>query len=111
MVVPAFLLASLMATSVGFGLAQVIRDPLVTNVLVNALIFVVLLFSPVVFPISQLPRWLADVYCVLPIYYLPQVMRERDHRPGPDVAVSYVVLAAWTVAASAATAWVIGRRS
>ena len=50
MAVPAFILASLMATSVGFAMALAIRDPLVTNVIVNALIFVVLLFSPVCIP-------------------------------------------------------------
>ena len=44
MAAPAFLLASLMATSVGFGLAQAVRSPLVVNVIVNVLIFVVLLF-------------------------------------------------------------------
>ena len=100
-----------MATSVGFGLAQAIRNPLVTNVVVNLLIFVVLMFSPVVFPIGQLPSWLADLHRVLPIYHLAQVLRASvttglvNH-----VAISYAVLAAWTVAAWAAAAWVIGRR-
>ena len=64
-----------MATSVGFGMAQLIAKPLVTNAIVNALIFVVLLFSPVQFPISRLPLWLADVHRVLPIYYLAEVLR------------------------------------
>jgi hypothetical protein len=41
--IPAFLLAGLMSTSIGFGLAQVIRDPVVANVIVNVLIFVLLL--------------------------------------------------------------------
>ena len=111
MVVPAFLLASLMATSVGFAMALAIPDPLVTNVIVNALIFVVLLFSPVVYPITQLPAWLADVHRVLPIYYLAQVLR-ASVTTGlvHNVAASYAVLAAWTVAAWAATTWVIGHR-
>jgi len=111
MAVPAFLLASLMATSLGFGLALAIKNPLVTNVIVNALIFVVLLFSPVVYPITQLPPWLADVHRVLPIYSLAQIMRASvTNGLVHDVAVSYAVLAAWTVAAWTTTAWVIGRR-
>ncbi len=110
-VVPAFVLASLMATSMGFGMALAIPDPLVTNVIAMALIFVVLLFSPVVFPITQLPPWLADVHRVLPIYHLAQVMRASvTNGLVHDLAASYAVLAAWTVAAWAATAWVIGRR-
>ncbi len=111
MAVPAFLLASLMVTSVAFGMALAIRDPLVANVIVNALIFVVLLFSPVVYPITQLPGWLAAVHRILPIYYLAQTLR-ASVTTGlvHEVTASYAVLAAWTVAAWAATAWVIGHR-
>jgi ABC-2 type transport system permease protein len=109
--VPAFVLASLMATSLGFGMALAIKNPLVTNVVVNALIFVVLLFSPVVYPITQLPGWLAGLHRVLPIYPLAQIMRASvTNGLVHDVAASYAVLAAWTVAAWAVVAWVIGRR-
>jgi ABC-2 type transport system permease protein len=81
----------------------------VANVIVNPLIFVVLL-SPVVFPISQLPLWLADLHRVLPIYYLAQVIRATvTTGPVHDLALSYAVLAAWTAAAWAG-AWVISRR-
>ena len=111
MAVPALLLSSLMATSAGFAMAQLIGRPLVTNAIVNALIFVVLLFSPVVFPISRLPLWLADVHRVLPIYYLGQILRASVTRGlVSDVALSYAVVAAWTVAACAGTAWVVARR-
>ena len=111
MVIPAFLLGSLMATSVGFGTAQVIRNPLVTNVATNVLIFVVFLFSPVMFPIDQFPHWLAEVQRVLPIYPLAQVMRASiTNGLVHNVSICYAILAGWTVAAWTATAWVIGRR-
>jgi len=111
MAVPAVLLAALMATSVGFGMAQLIPNPLVTGVMVNVLIFVVLLYSPVAFPITQLPHWLADVQRVLPIYYAAQVLRASvTSGMVQDVATAYAVLAGWTVAAWAGTAWVVGRR-
>jgi ABC-2 type transport system permease protein len=110
-VVPAFVLSSLMATSLAFGMAIAISNPIVTNVLVNALVFVVLLFSPVVYPISQLPTWLADIQRGLPVYHLAQVIRASltvglVH----GLAVSYAVLALWTAASWAAVAGVIGRR-
>jgi len=111
MVIPAFLLGSLMATSVGFGTAQVIRNPLVTNVATNVLIFVVFLFSPVMFPIDQFPHWLAEVQRVLPIYPLAQVMRASiTNGLVHNVSICYAILAGWTVAAWTATAWVIGRQ-
>lgn len=111
MAVPALLLSSLMATAVGFAMAQLIARPVVTNAIVNALIFVVLIFSPVEFPISRLPLWLADVHRVLPVYYLGQVLRASVTQGlVSDVALSYAVVAAWTAAACAGTAWAVGRR-
>ncbi len=111
MAVPALLLSSLMATAVGFAMAQLIARPVVTNAIVNALIFVVLIFSPVEFPISRLPLWLADVHRVLPIYYLGQVLRASVTQGlVSNVALSYAVVAAWTAAACAGTAWAVGRR-
>jgi ABC-2 type transport system permease protein len=110
-IVPAFLLSSLMAISMGFALSISISNPLVTNVIVNALIFVILLFSPVVYPISQLPAWLADLQRGLPIYHLAQVMRASlTTGVVHDLIISYVVLGAWTAGSWALTGWVIGRR-
>jgi ABC-2 type transport system permease protein len=100
-----------MATSVGFGLAQLIGRPVVTNALVNALIFVVLIFSPVEFPISRLPLWLADVHRVLPVYYMAEVLRASLTRGlVSGTGTAYAVLGAWLAGAWAATAWVVGRR-
>jgi ABC-2 type transport system permease protein len=110
-VVPAFLLTALISTSIGFGLAQAIRSPLVANVVVNVLIFVLLLYSPIVFPIGQLPGWLAAAHRGLPMYPLAEVIRASvTSGLVHDLGTSYAVLAAWTVAAWAATAWVVGRR-
>ncbi len=111
MAVPAVLLSSLMATSLGFCMAVLIGKPMVTNAILNALIFVVLMFSPVQFPISRLPLWLADAHRVLPIYYLAEVLRASVTRGlVHDTGLSYAVLGAWTLASWAATAWVVGRR-
>jgi ABC-2 type transport system permease protein len=111
MAVPALLLSSLMVTSVGFAMAQLIGRPVVTNAIVNALIFVVLIFSPVQFPIGRLPLWLADVHRVLPVYYLGQVLRASVTRGlVSNLPLSYAVLVAWTAAAWAGTAWVVARR-
>ncbi len=111
MAVPALLLSALMATSVGFGMALLLGKPVVTNAIVNALIFVVLVFSPVQFPIGRLPGWLAGLHQVLPIYHLGQVLRASVTRGlVTDLGVSYAVLGGWTAAAWIATAWVVGHR-
>lgn len=48
---------------------------------------------------------------MLPVYYLGQVIR-ASLTTGivTNTALSYVMLTAWTMAAWAGTAWVVGRR-
>jgi ABC-2 type transport system permease protein len=109
--VPAVLLSALMAVSVGFGMALAIRNPSVTNLIANAPIFIVLLFSPIVFPPSNLPGWLFAVDRALPFYNMAQVIR-AGLTTGlvTDFARSYLVLLAWTAAGWMMTAWVVARR-
>ena len=100
-----------MAITVGYGMALAIPNPMVTNVVTNALMFVVLLFSPIVYPASQLPAWLARVHYFLPFYNMAVVIRAGlTSGIVAHVAVSFVVLAAWAAAGAGATAWVVGHR-
>jgi ABC-2 type transport system permease protein len=109
--IPAVLLTSLMTTSVGFGMAHAIENPVVINFISNMIIFFVLLFSPIVIPIAQFPDWLASVHRVLPFHHMAVVIRDAlSTGLVTDVATSYVVLGLWTAAGWAATAWVVGRR-
>ena len=111
MVIPAVLLTSLMTTSVGFGMAHGLKNPVVINFITNMTVFFVLLFSPIVVPIAQFPDWLASVHQVLPFYHMAEVIRgSLTSGFVTDVAHSYLVLGGWTVAGWLATAWVVGRR-
>lgn len=111
LIVPAVLLCALMAVSVGFGMALAIPNPLVVNLITNALVFAVLLFSPIVFPPSQLAGWLFAVHRALPFYHMATVIRSGlSVGLVSDVTQSFLILGGWTVAGCAATAWVIGRR-
>jgi ABC-2 type transport system permease protein len=110
-IVPAVLLCALMAISVGFGMALAIPNPMVVNLIANSLIFVVLLFSPIVYPPSHLPEWLFTLHKFLPFYNMAVVIR-AGLTVGlvSDLTRSFLVLGAWTVAGWAMTGWVIGRR-
>jgi ABC-2 type transport system permease protein len=111
LLVPAALLCAVMTITVGYGMAVAISNPVVTNVVTNALMFVVLMFSPIVFPASQLPGWLYDVHRVLPFYNMAVVIRAGlTTGVATDVATAFFVLGAWTVVGCAMTAWVVGRR-
>lgn len=110
-VIPAVILASLMAASVGFGFSHAIPDPRVTNLLTNLLAFLVLLFSPIVVPIAQFPAWWADVHQVLPFYHMAVVIRGGLTQGLVESAgASYAILGAWTIASWIVAGLAVGRR-
>lgn len=109
--VPAVLLSVLMCVAVGYGLALAVANPLVINLISNATVFLVLLFTPIVYPASNLPRWLAAVHEVLPFSPMAQVIRAGlTEGVVADVGRPFLVLVAWALAGFGLTAWVVGRR-
>ena len=111
LLIPAVFVSAVMAVALGYGMALVISNPMVMNVVANALVFFVLLFSPIVFPASQLPRWLYDLHRGLPFYNMAVVIRAGLTRGiAQDVTTAFVVLGAWALAGCATTAWAVGRR-
>ncbi len=108
---PAMLLTSLMATSVGFAMAHAIPEPRFTNLITNIIMFMAILFAPIVVPIAQFPDWWAAVHRVLPFYHMAQVLRDSlSDGLVESVGVSWAVLGAWTVSAWLLAGWVVGRR-
>jgi ABC-2 type transport system permease protein len=111
-IIPAILLTSAMATSVGYALANAIPEPRVINLITNLVIFLVLLFSPIVVAIEGFPEWWAGVHHVLPFWHMSVVIRAglTDGLVTTSVAASYLVLIAWVVGSWLLVAWVVGRR-
>lgn len=111
LLIPAIALSALCSVTVGYAMALAIRDPQVTIVVMNALIFFVLLFTPIVYPASHLPEWLRDLHGVLPFYNMASVIRDGLVSDiNVDPAWSYVVLALWAVGGGTITFWLTGRR-
>ena len=109
--IPAVLLTSLMATSVGFAMAHAVPEPRFTNLLTNIIMFLAILFAPIVVPISQFPDWWASVHRVLPFYHMAQVLRgSLSSGLVESAATSWAILGAWTVGAWLLAGWVVGRR-
>jgi ABC-2 type transport system permease protein len=110
-VVPAMLLVSLMSTSVGYALGHGVPDPRTTNLITNLIVFVVLLFSPLVIPLDYFPGWAAAAHRVLPFFHMAAVMRASLTEGLVDnVTASYLVLTAWMVGSWGVAAAVIARR-
>ena len=109
--VPAVLLSTLMCVAVGYGLALLVGHPLVINLISNATVFLVLLFTPIVYPASNLPGWLMRAHEVLPFYPMAQAIRAGlTQGVVTDVGTPFLVIGLWAVAGLGMTAWVVGRR-
>jgi ABC-2 type transport system permease protein len=97
LVVPAFLLVALTASTVGYAMASVL-PPVVAQLLTQVLVVFVLMFSPLNFPPERLPGWLQAIHAVLPVQAMGEVIRGTvaastfTTTPG-----SWLVLAAWCV--------------
>ena len=111
-VVPAVLFVAAIATSVGFMLGHIVPEPRVISLITNALLFLVLLFSPIVVAIEQFPDWWATVHEVLPFWHMSVVMRAglTDGMVTSSIAASYLALAAWGVVSCLVAARAVGRR-
>jgi ABC-2 type transport system permease protein len=111
-VVPAVLLTSAMATSVGYAMGHAIPEPRVTTLLTNVVIFLVLLFSPIVVPIELFPEWWASVQRALPFWHMSVVIRDglTDGLMADRVGLSYLALGLWTSLAWVAAARIVARR-
>ena len=107
----AAVVVSLTSACVGYAIACLL-PPQVANLMSQVLVFVVLLFSPVSFPASRLPGWLAEVHHWLPIEPMADAMRASLVSGTFTMSTrSVVVLAAWCLAALAAATWSLRRRT
>jgi ABC-2 type transport system permease protein len=109
--VPGALLVSLTAAAVGYAMASLLA-PAVASLMTQALVFVVLLFSPVSYPAERMPGWLQGAHDWLPIEPMAQLVRAGlVHDAFTLPARSLVVLAVWCVASLAAAVWALRRRA
>jgi ABC-2 type transport system permease protein len=111
MIVPAVLLTSFAGTMLGYAIGHAIGNPMATRLITQLLVFVVFGFAPVMFPLSQMPRWLGAVNWWLPFRHMAVVMRSAL-TPGVHTAVmsGYVVLCVWAVVCAALAGRALGRR-
>ena len=110
LIVPAVVLVALTAASVGYAMAALLPPPM-TGQLSSFLSIVLLLFSPINFPLSRLPNWLQDIHRVLPISYMADIIRgSLTGIYGVSRPLAFAVVAAWSVAGLALSSRAAARR-
>jgi ABC-2 type transport system permease protein len=95
LVVPAVVLVSMTAATVGYAIA-VVLPPTVASQVASFASIVLLLFSPINFPLDRLPMWLQDVHRGLPVTYSADIVRgSLGGGYGTSRALAYGVVLAW----------------
>lgn len=110
LLVLASLLVTTMATAVGYAIA-VSMPPMPAQMLSQVLVFFVLLFSPITFPLEQLPQWFQMLHDVLPIRPAADLLRAGIASESFTAELrDLLVLVAWTALGLVVTARALMRR-
>jgi ABC-2 type transport system permease protein len=111
MIVPAVAMTSLAGTMLGYAIAHALSSPMATILVTQVLAFAVFGFTPVVFPISQMPRWLGTLNWWLPFRHMGEVMRAAmTTGTHPGVTGAYGVLSVWSLLCTGLALGALGRR-
>lgn len=110
LVVLSVILISLSSTFIGYAMALAVPKPMMAQVLTQIIIFVVMLFSPVMFPAERLPGWLQAIHTVLPIRYMADLTRGTLTDLDVKLGLAFIVVGAWFVAGFGVTWFVVRRR-
>jgi ABC-2 type transport system permease protein len=110
LIVPAVLLTLLTGTAVGTAIGLRSKSQQMMNLATNALLMLVLLFSPVNFPAERLPGWLQAIHQVLPIGSMADLVRGALLAGyEADVARDLVNLGIWSALGIAVTVRTVNR--
>jgi len=110
LVIPAVILIAMCGTFVGYAIAFAVPKPMMVNVITQILVFFVMLFSPVMFPVEQLPGWLETVHKVLPIQYMADLVRGTLTDLPVNLGLAFTVVGAWCAACFTITYFLVRRR-
>lgn len=104
-------LVALTATAVGYAIA-VALPPMLAQLVTQVLVFFVMLFSPVTYPVTQLPAWFRTVHDVLPVRPAADLLRAGLARDVyPVEPRDLIVLVVWCVVGIAVTLRALVRRA
>jgi len=109
LVIPAVVMIALCGTFLGYAMAFAVPKPMMAQVLTQVIIFIVMMFSPVMYPVAQLPGWLQAVHKVFPIQYMADLSRGTLTDLDVNLGLAFAVVGAWLVAGFILT-WLLVRR-
>ena len=112
LLLPAVVLVLLGGTLVGYAYAHALPEPRTINLISQLMIFVVFGFSPIAYPVENLPGWYATIQAYLPFQHMGDLVRAGlTNGLVESVTRSFVVLGLWSALAAAVSIRAIGKRT
>ncbi len=108
--VPALLLVSLTGVFVGYAIALSAPKPEFANLISQVIVFAIFFFSPAIYPIEQMPGWLAAIHRVLPVSYMADLSRGTLTDLDVNLPIAFAVVGAWYVFGFVVTFFLVHRR-
>ena len=110
LVVPAILLISFTGVFIGYSIAHGAPKPQMAQIATQIIVFGIMLFSPIMYPVEQLPGWLATVHKFLPVKYMADLSRGTLTDLNTNLGLAFEVVGGWCVFGLAMTVILIHRR-
>ncbi len=110
LVIPAIALIAMTGVFVGYSIAHGAPRPQMAQIATQVIVFGIMIFSPIMYPVAQLPNWLADVHQVLPVMYMADLSRGTLTDLPVDLGRAFAVVGAWCAFGLVATYLLVRRR-
>jgi ABC-2 type transport system permease protein len=110
LVIPAVILISISGSFIGYSIAFAVPKPMMVNVITQIMVFIVMMFSPVMFPPERLPQWMQSIHIVLPIQYMADLMRGTLTDLPVNLGLAFAVVGAWCAVCFGLTYMMVRRR-
>jgi ABC-2 type transport system permease protein len=110
LVIPAITLIAMTGTFVGYSIAHAAPKPEMAQLATQVIIFGIMLFSPIMYPMEQLPSWMASVHRVLPVKYMADLLRGTLTDLPVNLGLAFAIVSGWCLFGLVATSLLVRRR-
>lgn len=110
LVVPAIALIAMTGTFIGYSIAHAAPKPEIAQLATQIIIFGIMLFSPIMYPMEQLPNWMAVIHRFLPIKYMADLLRGTLTDLPVNLGLAFAVVSVWCLVGLVVTSLLVRRR-
>ncbi|MDQ2087987.1 ABC transporter permease [Herbivorax sp. ANBcel31] len=111
MILPSMLLVSATASCLGYAIAHFISKPQIVSMITNLIVFILFLFSPINYPLENLPNWMQSVHTVLPVTHMADLIRSSlTSYEIESLPTALIIVSGWMMVSFVAVAVVLQKR-